>query len=149
MLRSKASLRTERVCFCRSVRKFADIDAYESQHEFHPRETVFLYAELKNFTNEPVNIAPNQGVPAGSQRMFSIRLAATLELCDARNKVVWRTDLHKNDLAQKQQQDYYHTYRFSVPDRLPPGIYTLWLTVIDKPTGRVVRKPIEMRVGQS
>lgn len=147
MLRSKASLRIDRAMFCRGVRKFADVDAYEPRHEFRSGDMVFLYAELKNFTCEE-NPNKRPGAKAGEKSAgFAIRLGATLELRDARNGLVWRTDLSKNDFAQTPPQDYYHTYRFCVPDKLPPGVYTLWLTVIDKPSNRAIRKPIEMRVG--
>ncbi len=147
MLKSKAALRIDRAVFCRGVRKFADIDPYEPRHEFRPGDMVFLYAELKNFTCEPVQARSGASAPP-SHGSFSIRLGASLELRDSRNGVIWRTDLAKNDFAQTPPQDYYHTYRFCVPEKLPPGTYTLWLTVIDKPTNRAIRKPIEMRVGQ-
>jgi hypothetical protein len=148
MLKSKASLRIDRALFCRGVRKFADVDPYEPRHEFRPGDMVFLYAELKNFTCEPVlhSGPPNSGAPRS--KGFGIRLGASLELRDARNGLVWRTDLAKNDFAQTPPQDYYHTYRFCVPDKLPPGTYTLWLTVTDKPTNRSIRKSIEMRISQ-
>jgi hypothetical protein len=146
LLKSKATLRAERVCFCRGVRKFADLDAYEPAHEFRPGDMVFLYAELKNFTCES---APAQPAGYNATRGCYVRLGATLELRDFRNNLVWRTDLNKNDYAQTPPQDYYHTYRFCVPDKLPAGTYTFWLTIVDKPTGRTIRKPIEMRIGQS
>jgi hypothetical protein len=145
VMRAKAALRVEHVCFCRGVRKFADVDPYDPRHEFRPGDMVFLYAELKNFTCEPV--APQSRQSA--QRSYAIRLATTLELRDAQNSLVWRTDLNKTDFAQSPPLDYYHTYRFCIPERLPPGVYTLWLNVADKPTGRAVRKPVELRVGQN
>ena len=148
MLKSKASLRIDRAIFCRGVRKFADVDPYDPRHEFRPGDMVFLYAELKNFTCESRGQAVGAS-PVGKPAMqVAIRLGASLELRDARNGVVWRTDLTKNDFAQTPPQDYYHTYRFCVPEKLPPGTYTLWLTVIDKPTNRAIRKPLELRVGQ-
>ncbi len=142
MLRAKSPLRADRVCFCRGVRKFADIDPFEAGHEFRPGEMVFLYAELKNFTCEAV--APQGYNPS---RGCNIRLGTTLELRDARNNLIWRTDLTKNDFVQTPPQDYHHAYRFCVPDKLPQGTYTLWLSITDKPTNRVVRTPVEMRVG--
>lgn len=149
MLKSKASLGAEHVCFCRGVRKFADVDPYDPRHEFRPGDMVFLYAELKNFTCEALPAVRVVNGPATPSKGFAIRLGATLELRDARYSLVWRTDLNKNDYALTPPQDYYHTYRFCVPDKLPAGTYTLWLNIIDKPTGRTFRKPVEMRVGQS
>ena len=66
MLKSKAALRVDRACFCRGVRKFADVDPFEPHHEFRPGDMVFLYAELKNFTCEP--IVP-QGLQLGPARL--------------------------------------------------------------------------------
>jgi len=146
LLKSKAALRVDHACFCRGVRKFADIDLYEPRHEFHTGDMVFLYAELKNFTCNPVAA---QGPYNANQRGFNIHLSTTLELRDARNGLVWRTELNKLDYTQTPPQDYYHTYRFCVPEKIPAGTYTLWLNIVDKPTGRTVRQPIELRVGQS
>lgn len=148
MLKSRATLRADRICFCRSVRRFADVDPYEASHEFRPGDMVFLYAELKNFTCELVSVPAPAGAAAPAQG-WRIRLAPKLEIRDASNNLVWRTDLNKTDFAQSPPQDYYHTYRFCVPDKMPPGVYTFWLTIVDKPTGRTVRKPVEMRIGKS
>jgi len=149
LLKSKAALRADHVCFCRGVRKFAEFDPYEPNHEFHCRETVYLYAELKNFTWEPVVVPARAGTAGAGQRNYAIRVSTTLELRDARNNLVWRTDLAKNDVAHMPQQDYYHTYRFSVPDKLPPGVYSLWMHITDKPTNRVLHQRIDMRVSQN
>jgi hypothetical protein len=146
LLKSKAALRIDNACFCRGVRKFADVDLYEPRHEFRTGDMVFLYAELKNFTCSPVAAA---GPYNSNQRGFNIQLATRLEMRDSRNSLVWLTDLNKNDFTQTPPQDYYHTYRFCVPEKIPAGTYTLWLIIVDKPTGRTVRKPIELRVGQS
>ncbi|MCE9533469.1 MAG: hypothetical protein K8T89_20440 [Planctomycetes bacterium] len=148
MLKSRANLRTDRVCLCRGVRKFADVDQYEPQHLFHPGDMVFLYAELKNFTCEPVS-AVKQVASTTPSKAYQIRLATTLELRDARNNLQWRVELNKTDQAHSPPQDYYHTYRLTLPEQLTPGTYTLWLNIVDKPTGRSVRKPIELRIGQS
>ena len=146
LLKAKAALRVDHACFCRGVRKFADIEQYEPRHEFRAGDIVFLYAELRNFTCNPVAA---QDQANSNQHGFNIHLATTLELRDARNGLVWRTDLNKNDFTLTPPQDYYHTYRFCVPEKIPPGVYTLWLNIVDKPTGRTVRTPIELRVGQS
>ena len=148
MLKSKASLQMDRVCFCRGVRKFADLDQYPAGHEFHPGDMVFLYAELKNFTCEPVTTQPAAGYNAQT-RGCNVRLTTTLELRDAKQNLIWRTDLNKTDHSLTPPQDYYHTYRFCIPEKLPAGTYTLWVNILDKPSGRAVRKPVEMRVGQS
>jgi len=148
MLKAKAALQMDRVCFCRGVRKFADLDAYPAGHEFHAGDMVFLYAELKNFTCESVNTQQGQGYNAPT-RGCNVRLTTTLELRDAKQALIWRTDLNKSDYSLTPPLDYYHNYRFCIPEKLPAGTYTLWVNIVDKPSGRAVRKPVEMRVGQS
>jgi hypothetical protein len=148
-LKSKAALRLDRLCFCQGVRKFADIDPYADKHEFHSGDMVFLYAELKNFTCEPAAAQGQQPGYNAPTRGCNIRLASTLELRDSRQNLIWRTDLTKNDTSLTPPQDYYHTYRFCIPEKLPGGAYTLWLNVTDKPTGKSVRKSVEMRVAMN
>jgi hypothetical protein len=147
MMRSRAALRLETVCFCRRVLNYGKYEALDSRHMFQPGEPVQLYCEVRNFTWEalpPATAAANQAAPAGG---FAMRLQNTLEMRDALGKVVWRADLPKSDARQTPPTDYYLVYSFAMPAGLPPGAYTLEVKVADKPTGRVVRKAVEFRMG--
>jgi hypothetical protein len=156
MLKTKAALRLEHVCFCQAVRKFGDVVPFEATHEFRPEEHVYLYLEIRNFTcklmdNIQAPLKAPGAATANSTETFSIKLATRLEICDPQGRPVVHWDLNREDHALTPTQDYYHTYRFNVPKNLPPGNYTLWVTVADqnKPDSPGIRQPMELRVGRS
>jgi hypothetical protein len=153
MLKTRAGLRLGRVCFCRAVRKFGDVDTFEPQHEFKPGDMVHLYLEIANFTSEPVLIRPSGANGEGSppHRSFRIKLLTRLEINDPQGRPVVNFELPKTDHARTPPQDYYHTYRLTVPETLPPGNYTLWVTVSDmsKPNNPPVRQAVELRVARN
>ena len=97
---------------------------------------VHLYVELANFSCAPE--------PKGG---YAISLASSLEVRDAAGSFVWRADPKEEaDRVTSAPMDYYRAYRFSVPN-LAGGTYTLGIRIVDRPTGREVRKNIEFRVG--
>jgi hypothetical protein len=147
-LRSKAALRLDAVCFCRRVLSYGKYEALDSHYVFQPGEPVWVYAEVRNFTWEPLPAPPGPDGKPGV-RGYGMRLDHTLEVCDATGHVVWQTHpAPRDDVRRTPPADYYLAYRFPVPPRLPPGAYTLIVQVVDKPTGRVVRgKPVEFRIG--
>ena len=152
MLKAKASLRLERVCFCRAVRKYGNVDTFDPRYEFRPGDMVHLYLEIRNFSCEPVTTKPTGAVSTeAAQRNYLISLATRLEIVDPQGRPVCNYDLQKDDYAYTPPQEYYHTYRFNVPENLTPGNYTLWVTVSDKnkPNSPGVRQPVELRVGRN
>ena len=77
---------------------------------------------------------------------YTITLANSLELKDQSGAVVWRADPKETaDAVSTPPQDYYRNFRLCIP-AVPPGTYTLAVKTIDRPTGREVRKAIEVRV---
>src|SRR5262245_54776636 len=149
LMRHRAALRLDTVCFCRRVLNYGKYEPREPRHAFQPGEPVHLYTEIRNFTWEqatPVVASAAAAAPAAAHG-FTMRLQNTLEIRDALGKVVWRADVPKSDTRQAPLTDYYLAYSFAMPAGLPPGAYTLEVKVADKPTGRVVRKSIEFRIG--
>jgi hypothetical protein len=135
MLRPRASLRAENVRLCREVHNFAHVEPFPERHPFRAGDIVYLYMELANFSCTPD--------PKGG---YTIRLASSLELKDQSGAVVWRADPKESaDQVSTPPQDYYRNFRLCVP-AVPPGTYTLAVKTIDRPTGREVRKAIEVRV---
>ena len=62
--------------------------------------------------------------------------------------VVWRQDVpdpNPPDVSHSLRHDHFNHYRFCVPV-IPPGAYTLRVTVKDLPTGRVAQRTVDMRV---
>jgi hypothetical protein len=147
-LRSKAALRLDAVCFCRRVLSYGKYEALDPHYVFQPGEPVWVYAEVRNFTWEPLPTPPGPNGKPGV-RGYGMRLGHTLEVYDATGRRVWRTEPEpRDDVRRTPPADYYLAYRFPVPSVLPPGAYTLIVQVVDKPTGRVVRgKPVEFRIG--
>jgi hypothetical protein len=136
MLRSRASLQANNVRLCREVHNFAHVEPFPDRHVFHPGDIVYLYMELANFS------------PAADPRGgFIVTLVSSLELRDITGALVWRADPKEiPDHVSTPPQDYYRNFRLCVPT-VPPGVYTLTVKTTDRPTGREVRKTIEMRIG--
>jgi len=136
MLRSRASLQANNVRLCREVHNFAHVEPFPDRHVFHPGDIVYLYMELANFS------------PATDpQGGFIVTLVSSLELRDITGALVWRADPKEiPDHVSTPPQDYYRNFRLCVPT-VPPGVYTLTVKTTDRPTGREVRKTIEMRIG--
>ena len=139
LLRPRAALKADTVCFCRRVLKFGKYEALEADHQYQAAEPVELYFELRNFTWEP---------PTTGKKVYGMRLGSTLEIRDAERRIVWRRDLTTTDTRQTPPMDYYLVYRFALPE-LPPGAYTLDVQVVDQldSVRRFVRRSLELRMG--
>ena len=124
--RSKAPLALENVCFCRSIEGFGRFERVSSRREFQvgcdgrPGERVQVYAEVRNFRSRLV----------GDQ--YETILESKLEIRDAERKKVVSLDLGRSaDRSYSPRQDYFLNFQLHVPPKLPPGLYTLWVTVRD------------------
>ena len=136
MLRPRASLQANNVRLCREVHNFAHVEPFPDRHTFRPGDIVYLYMELANFTPVPA-----------TKGGYLVTLVSSLELRDSTGGLVWRADPKEvPDLVSTPPQDYYRNFRLCVPT-VPPGVYMLTVKTTDRPTGREVRKTIEMRIG--
>jgi hypothetical protein len=135
MLRTRASLQVTKAQLCREVHSFAKIEPFPARHAFRSGDMVHLYVELANFSCAP-----------DAKGGYAIALASSLEVRDAAGNIVWRADPKEEpDRVSSAPLDYYRAYRFSVPN-LTGGTYSLALRIVDRPTGRDVRKTIDFRV---
>lgn len=145
-LRARAPLLLDKLCFCRrEVRNFGKFDALPQGHTFQtgsegrPGELVEVYVEVRNFACRLRNNA------------YETALAGSVEIHDFRGEVVWRKDFPAwPDRSQTPRQDYFLTFGFHVPPRLPPdATYTLWVQVKDvgaEGAPRVARRSLDFRV---
>lgn len=135
-LQPRAALRMEKLSFCKFARKFGVFEAIEGKPSFRAGDIVDLYAELRNISCEK-----------HQSRMgdFRIRTSSTLEIREAGGNSGWRKEVPKIEFSRTVQHDFYHHYRFELPD-LTPGPYLLSVEVADLPTGRKVRQKLEFRV---
>jgi hypothetical protein len=148
-LAARAALGIDQLCFCRRIDRFGGFERLAEDHAFaagsadQPGELVRVYAELRNFA-----CLPREG-------FYETHLTSTLEIHDYHDHVVWRQDFPTPpDRSNSPRQDYFISYRFWVPQRLPPGSYTLWVQVKDvtglqgkdAPAGRTARRSLDFRV---
>ena len=138
LLKAKAALRTETVCFCRRIVKYGVFDPLDQNHSFRPGEMAELYVELRNVVGE------GHVKPSG-ERGFRTRFACEFALRDTDNKIVWGKDCDSEEFSRSLRHDVYLPFRFCVPS-IPAGTYTLWVRIVDQSTNRAVKRAVEFRV---
>jgi hypothetical protein len=144
-LRSRARLIIDKICFCEWIKGYGSYQALPQQHGFRPQtaeqpgELVQLYVELRNFSMEPC--------PQG----YLTRLSSKVEIRDQSGKAQWEYNF-KNKEGPLYKQSPWHdclgNYRFYMP-RIPPGTYTLTITIEDltRPgVQRIAEKSLELQV---
>jgi hypothetical protein len=148
-LRKRAPLSLGKVCFCRKIENFGQYDPVKSEHSFQagcdglPGERVQVYAEVRNFGSHP------------RDGYYETVLTSALEIRDAQGQPMVTMSLGTcTDRSHTPRQDYFLNFQFHVPRRLPPGLYTLWVTVKDvTPAGagqpickRVAKRSLDFKV---
>jgi hypothetical protein len=138
MFQPRAALVIDKLCFCRQVHGYGKYETLGETPVFHVQEMVELYAEIRNLTCEKAPVRPVCG--------YRTHLTSRLEIRDTAGSYVWKPPVReKRDISQTPQHDYFHHYRFALPD-MPPGDYVLTVEVTDVPTGRRVKGKLEFRV---
>jgi hypothetical protein len=146
-LRSRAKLVIDKACFCEWIKSYGSYKALPEQYYFRPQtpeqqgEVVHLYVELRNFSMAPC--------PQG----YLTRLSSSVEIRDPGpgGKQQWYYSFKEQEgplYKQTPWHDCFGNYRFYMP-RLPPGTYTLTITIRDltRPEApRVAKKSLELRV---
>jgi hypothetical protein len=149
VLRQRAPLTLDKVCFCRKISGFGRYDALPASHAFQagiaaqPGERVQVYAEVRNFRSRFHN------------GQFETVLGSVLEFHNERGACVVRFNPGTcTDRSQTPRHDYFLNIQVHVPAKLPPGLYTLWVIVKDvtpstdgahvKP--RLARRSLDFRV---
>src|SRR5262249_11346815 len=136
-LRPRAALTISKARFCKWIEKYGDYDPLPDDHQFRAGDPVQLYVELRNFT------CARQGP------VYLTRLASTLAILDADGTVAWFQDCHDRDRPERSHtpwRDYFRNYSFYVPEKIPPGLYTLRIHVTDVPTRWTARASLDLRV---
>ncbi len=157
-LKERASLQLGQVCFCRRIESFGqyeplgsggkDLPEFQAGSDGRPGERVQVYVEVLNC------------VPVKRQGQYETRLNSTLEIEEVvlqrkegderRKRVVFMNLGTCVDVSQSPRQDYFLNFQFHVPPRMPPGLYTLRVTVKDETPGqkqaRVARRSLDFRV---
>jgi hypothetical protein len=129
-LRRRAPLELDKVCLCRRIDGFGRYEPLPADYAFQagsdglPGERIQVYAEVRNFNCQP------------RDRFFETVLASSLEVRDEhRQRVVLLRPQRCTDRRSTPRQDYFLNFQFHVPAKLPPGSYTLCVTVNDVTPG--------------
>lgn len=148
-LRPRAALVMEKLCFCSAIDNFGLYVPLGDGHGFRapgagqPGERVQVYAEVRNFTSQPV------------RDQFETKLKGTLEIHDGKSgRPLVSYDLSCTDRSRTPRRDFFVNFHFDVPARLPPGSYTLWVHIKDVTPGpdgspqapRAARRSLDFRV---
>jgi hypothetical protein len=133
-LRSRANLEVKNLAFCQRIQSFGSYDRFP-RYEFAASEPVLLYAEVENYHSE----ASAQG--------FRTVLRSTIEILDMQGHQVWKQQFAPTeDRCENYRRDYFHSYNFSMPQRIYAGPYLLKLTIEDQLGGKVAEGSIEFQV---
>jgi hypothetical protein len=123
-LREQAPLKLDNVAFCTKITSFGNYDRFDP-YEFSPGQPVLLYAEVENFRSEPTT--DQQG-----QNAFRTVLQSRVEILSPSGDMHFQMDFPPTeDLCRARRRDYFHSYEFTIPPRMPYGHHVLVLTVED------------------
>jgi hypothetical protein len=130
-----------KLCLCKHIKTFGDYEPFPEDHPFQPRDLVWIYAEVRNFTSDRRDIGNGEIV-------YETRLKTTAHITNNAGTHEWPLCFDRRygpDRSRTLRHDYWDNLSFTVPD-LPPGIYTLWLKVVDEPTSRVKERSVDFQV---
>lgn len=122
-LQETARLDLRNVTFCHKISSFGDYERFE-RDEFSPGQPVLLYAEVSNFRSEPT-----------VDGQFRTILRSHLEIYKAgpAGDLVEKMDFGTTeDLCRNYRRDYFHSYEFTMPQKLSLGPHVLKLTIEDQ-----------------
>lgn len=122
-LQEKARLELRNVAFCHKISSFGSYERFK-RDEFSPGQPVLLYAEVDNFRSEPT-----------ADGQFRTILRSTIEIYKAGpdGDLVYREPFPATeDLCRNHRRDYFHSYEFTIPQRISLGPHVLKLTVEDQ-----------------
>ncbi len=146
-LHARAPLTIEKICFCQRIGNFGVYDPWPPEHRFREGDLVQIYVQMRNFTSTP---QPSLSGPG----KHVIHLVGSAEICDEAGKKVWPHTIPFNrkgpqtDESWALRHDYFETYTFYVPRRIPPGAYVLRVRVEDWGTQppRTVNGTLDFRI---
>jgi hypothetical protein len=128
-LQENARLELRNVAFCHKISSFGNFDRFP-QDEFGPGQPVLVYAEVVNFKSKPTSLPqkPNEA-------FYQTQLKSSIEIhrLGPSGDLVERFDFEPTeDLCHNQRRDYFHSYEFTIPQRISLGPHVMTLTVEDQ-----------------
>jgi hypothetical protein len=136
-LRHRADLKLKNVTFCHHIVSFGDYERF-STDQFTPGQPLLLYSEVENFFSTRTD----------TDRYRTV-LQSQIEIYDNSNMqrpVVTIPFDPSEDICRNQRRDFFHSYEFTVPQDLQPGLYTLVLRVTDQLSQKVATSRLNFSV---
>ena len=136
-LQSGAELQLRNVSFCHKIVSFGNYERF-SRDQFTPGQPVLLYSEVDNF----------KSVMDDSDR-FRTALKSTIEIhrSGATGPPLEVIEFPvTEDLCRNYRRDYFHSYEFSIPQTLEPGLYQLILKAEDQIGQKMAESSVNFEV---
>lgn len=136
-LRHRADLKLKNVTFCHHIVSFGDYERF-SADQFTPGQPLLLYSEVENFFSTRTD----------TDRYRTV-LQSQIEIYDNSNMqrpVITIPFDPSEDICRNHRRDFFHSYEFTVPQDLQPGLYTLVLRVTDQLSQKVATSRLNFRV---
>lgn len=130
-----------KLCLCKHIKTFGDYEPFPEDHQFQPRDLVWIYAEVRNFTSVPRDMGNGEVI-------YETNLKTTARITNDAGTGELQLQFDRPsgpDRSRSLRRDYWDNLSFNVPD-LPPGCYTLWLKVLDEQTGRCKERSVDFHV---
>jgi hypothetical protein len=130
-----------KLCLCKHIKTFGDYEPFPEDHPFQPRDLVWIYAEVRNFSSVRRDLG-------NGEMVYETRLKTTARITNDAGTRDWPLQFDRRcetDRCRSLRRDYWDNLSFNVPD-LPPGGYTLWLKVVDEPTRRFKERTVDFQV---
>ena len=133
-LGSLADLTVSNMTFCRRVTSFGIFEEFD-EFEFAAGQTTLVYVELENYRSEDT---------ARGQR---ISFGGSYQIYDSHGHTWADRELAEyEEHAKQSRRDFFLHYRIAVPQQLPPGEYTLQLSIEDNVSHQIAQSQIQFEV---
>jgi hypothetical protein len=140
-LPAEGDLAISKLCLCKHIKTFGDYEPFPEDHQFQPRDLVWIYAEVRNFSCERRDMG-------NGEVFYETQLKTTARITNYDGTGEWPLKFDRRyglDRSRSLRRDYWDNLSFNVPD-LPPGGYTLWIKVEDEPTHRFKERTVDFQV---
>ncbi len=142
-LQENARLELRNVAFCHKISSFGNFDRFP-RDEFGPGQPVLVYAEVANFKSVPTTL-PNKP----NETAYRTQLKSSIEIhrLGPNGELVERFDFEPTeDYCHNHRRDYFHSYEFTIPQRISLGPHVMTLTVEDQLSRKVATYSLNFMV---
>lgn len=135
-LQESARLEIRNVNFCHKINSYGDYERFQ-RDEFTPGQPVLVYAEVENFKSDPT-----------SDGRFRTLLRSTVDIHKAGDGGLVQSIPFQatEDLCRNHRRDYFHSYEFTIPQRISLGPHVMKLTMEDQLSRKVATYSLNFTV---